>query len=471
MLGRLNFAAAALLATAPAAAAPWLAPGDDQLRGDIEWLAAHGAIDGPVNAWPLPVTQLCRRGAPVGGASAADAARRIAAACTIAKQHSGAEARVGLATDPPVTRGFADAPRANSDLAVAFTQDIGRLHLRLGLGHRDGKLNAEPSYLALDLGGWALYGGYVEHWWGPGRENALLLSTNAAPFPKLGVRRTTPAPLDLPLLSALGPVGVELFAGVLTEQRRDFDNPGLIGMRVAFAPVAGLEIGLNRALQLCGDGRPCNLRLIANGLIGIGDRDNSGTANEPGNQLAGVDLSYRRMIGGVAAHAYVAMAAEDENNLIVEQFGRLGGFEISGSNWQVHAEAADTLAVKLFGGKDYPGSFYNHHIYTDGFRYRRRALGSSLDGDGRMLVVAGSVTDADDRRAYASVRNVDLNRSGNPNNPLTSGPVSFNQLTGGIELPALAGRLRLEARVADGSAEANGVAPRAQLELSFRIRR
>ncbi|MDO9487033.1 MAG: capsule assembly Wzi family protein, partial [Sphingomonadaceae bacterium] len=292
-----------------------------------------------------------------------------------------------------------------------------------------------------------------------------------------GIRRTTPAPIDLPLLRALGPVGVEMFAGVLTEERGDFDHPGLIGMRVAVAPAPGLEIGLNRALQLCGAGRPCSLGLVVDGLIGLGNRDNSGTPDEPGNQLAGFDVSYRRQLGAVAAHAYLEMAAEDENNLIVEQFGRLAGIELSGAagpdgaRWQLHAEAVDTLAVKLFGGKDYPGSFYNHHIYTDGFRYRRRALGSSLDGDGRMLVVSGSVSDANDRRAYASWRNVDLNRSGSPRNPLTPAPVSFDQLTGGLEIPALAGRLRLEARVADGSAAAGGVVPRAQLELSFQIRR
>ncbi len=395
----------------------------------------------------------------------------------MARRRSGAEARLGLTTAPAVMRGFADAPRADTDLSAALSHDVGPLHLRLGVGQRDGRLNAEPSRVTLDLDGWALYGGYVEHWWGPGRETALLLSTNAAPFPKLGIRRTTPAPIDLPLLRALGPVGVEMFAGVLTERRSDFDNPGLIGMRVAFAPAAGLEIGLNRALQLCGAGRPCSLRLIANGLIAFGNRDNSGTANEPGNQLAGFDVSWRRTFGGIAAHGYVEMEGEDENNLIVEQFGRLAGVELSGAagsdgaGWTVHAEAVDTLAVKLFGGKDYPGSFYNHSIYADGFRYRRRAIGSSLDGDGRMLVVAGSLTDAGDRRVYASWRHVDLNRSARSRNPLTPEAVSFGQLAGGIELPARAGRLRLEARVADGRARASGVVPRALLELSLRIAR
>lgn len=476
MFARTLLALSLLSAAMPVVAAPWLDAGDEMLRRDAELLAAAGAITGPVNAWPLPVAQLCRPAGALASPRLRAAARRVAAACDIARR-GGVEARIDVASDAALVRGFAEAPRANSDLAASLSREVGRLHVRLGAGQRDGRFNAEPSFVALDVGGWALYGGYVEHWWGPGRETALLLSTNAAPFPKIGIRRTTPAPIDLPLLRALGPVGVEMFAGVLTEKRNDVDNPGLIGLRVAVAPATGLEIGFNRALQLCGAGRPCNLRLIANGLIGFGDRDNSGTPNEPGNQLAGFDVSYRRQIGDVTAHGYVEMEAEDENNLIVEQFARLAGFGLSGAagadggSWNLQAEAVDTLAIKLFGSQRYPGSFYNHSIYTDGFRYRDRALGSSIDGDGRMLMLAGSVTDPADRRIYASFRTIDLNRSGSSRNPLTPVPVGFDQLAGGIELPALAGRLRLEGRIADGSAQATGVVPRAQLELSFRIAR
>src|SRR3546814_5985348 len=46
-----------------------------------------------------------------------------------------------------------------------------------------------------------------------------------------------------------------MFVGDLGN-RRDFDNTKVIAMRFDFAPAPGLEIGLNRALQLCGDNRP-----------------------------------------------------------------------------------------------------------------------------------------------------------------------------------------------------------------------
>ncbi|MFC3713155.1 capsule assembly Wzi family protein [Sphingoaurantiacus capsulatus] len=464
--------AALLFTAAPTSAAPWVEAGSEQLRQDVDRLAAAGAIRGPINAWPLPAAQLCKIGEV--DAALADAARRIAAACAA----DGPRLTSYVTSEPALIRGFGTTARGEGDIAASASKDFGRINLRFGAGMRDGKAHLEPTLLTLDYGGWAIYGGFVDHWWGPGRENALLLSTNARPTPQIGFRRTAPAPIDLPVLRALGPVSVEVFAGLLTGDRRDYKNTALVAMRAAFAPAPGLEIGLNRALQLCGQNRPCDLNMLADAIIAFGDRDNSGTPNEPGNQLAGGDVSYRTMIGPVAAQVYAEIEGEDENNVIVEQFGRVAGFALTGpagedgASWSLHGEAADTLATKLFGGgKRYPGSFYNHSIYTDGYRYRGRSLGSSLDGDGRMWALAGSYTDADDRRVYATWRKVELNRSGTARNPITLVPAEFHLLTAGVELPAATGRLRLEGRLADRDAGARPLVPGAAVELSFTLAR
>lgn len=464
-----------LLVGAPAAAAPWLAPGDERLRRDVERLSAARVISGPINAWPLPTSQLCAD-LPAGPSTLEAERLRLAAACAAAAERA-AEARIASASHAPLLRGFGQAARDTTDVSASVSYDWRRLHVTIGAGRRGTITHIEPSFAALDLDGWAIYGGYVDQWWGPGRETALLLSTNAPPFPKIGLRRTRPRPVDLPLLRALGPVSAEAFVGVLAESRDDFDNPALIGMRVAVAPAAGLEIGFNRALQLCGAGRPCSLGLIADGLIGFGNRDNSGTPNEPGNQLAGVDFAYRRNVGALSAEIYGEAAAEDENNVLIEQFARLAGVALagplgsSGTSWHLHGEAVDTLGVKLFGRKRYPGSFYNHSIYSEGYRYRHRALGSSLDGDGRMFALSASLSDSRDHRVHLSWRSVDLNRRGASRNPVTPVPASFNQLSGGVEFPLLSGRLRLDGTVADRDAAAAAVVPRAQLGLEFTLSR
>src|ERR1700744_3378108 len=53
--GRLGLAlAVSLCLTVPSFASPWAEVGDNQLRGDIELLAAAGVIDDVTTHWPLP---------------------------------------------------------------------------------------------------------------------------------------------------------------------------------------------------------------------------------------------------------------------------------------------------------------------------------------------------------------------------------------------------------------------------------
>lgn len=470
------------IAAVPSSAAPWFEGGSRQLRQDIELLAAAGLVRGPLNVWPLPAAAVC--GAAAAGQNAAPdiaaAARRVADACRASQQETSAEARLQVSNDPALIRDFGGGARGEVDASGRITRTIGRLHLSLGAGYRSGQdgsdVHIEPSYAVLDLGGWALYGGYVEQWWGPGHEQALLFSNNARPFPKLGIKRLTPTPIDLPIVRWLGPIGVEAFAGVLTEQRSDFDNPAIAGIRVAFSPAPGLEIGLNRALQLCGENRPCDAGTILDALIAFGNRDNTGTPDEPGNQIAGFDISYTRRVGSVTAQLYAEAEGEDENHFFVEQYGRLAGLDLTGpagrdgATWSLRAEWANTLASKLFGtSRRYAGSFYNNGIYTEGFRYRRNAIGSSLDTDGWMTTLAGAYTDAADRRLYASWRGVALNRTNLSGHAVSPAREEFNLVTVGAELPLGASQFTLEARMADDVASRAGRLPvSGQIEIGWR---
>lgn len=474
--------AACAAAAAPSSASPWFEAGSRQLRQDVELLAAAGLVRGPLNLWPLPAASVC--GAAGAGRSVAPdvaaAARRVADACRAAGQASSAEARVEVSNDPALIRDFGGGARAEVDASGRITRTVGRLHLSLGAGYRSGQdgsdVHVEPSYAVLDLGGWALYGGYVEQWWGPGHEQALLFSNNARPFPKLGIKRLTPAAIDVPILRWLGPVAVEAFAGVLTEQRSDFDHPAVAGIRLAFSPAPGLEIGLNRALQLCGENRPCDAGTIFDALVAFGNRDNTGTPDEPGNQLAGFDISYTRRIGGVTAQLYAEAEGEDENHFFVEQYGRLAGLDLTGpagpggATWSLRTEWANTLASKLFGtSRRYAGSFYNNSLYTEGFRYRRHAIGSSLDTDGWMMTLAGAYTDAADRRLYASWRGVAVNRTNGGGHAVSPTREAFNLVSVGAELPVGASRLTLEARMADDIASRAGRLPvSGQVEIGWR---
>ena len=43
----------------------------------------------------------------------------------------------------------------------------------------------DGTYAALRLGSnWALYGGWIDTWWGAGQDGAMLFSTSARPMPR-----------------------------------------------------------------------------------------------------------------------------------------------------------------------------------------------------------------------------------------------------------------------------------------------
>jgi hypothetical protein len=474
---------AGLVATG-AAAGPWAPPGDARMRTDVELLAAHGYIIGPVNAWPLPWGQIDHGLARAREANglAPDVLAAVGRLETLSEMNRRATnftVRAQATNSASLVRGFDRVARNPGDVTVAAAHDLGRLHVQWGAtwisdgtpGQRATRFqngfSPDPSFAALRMGNWALYGGWIDTWWGAGRDGSLLFSTSARPFPKVGIRRLQPYSIDFPVLRWLGPVSFDMFAGVVTE-KRDFDNPGVIGMRLAFQPTRYFEIGLNRGLMLCGSGRPCDLRIIGQALLGIGDFDNTGTFDEPGNQIAGFDMAYRRPIGtsGDVLKLHFEAIAEDADNILIEQFARQIGAGVSGplgsggALYDAGLEYTDTqgsllLAPLRIGWKTanevFPGSVYNHFIYTDGWTYGRRPIGYSLDGDARAMTVHVAITDERNRRWHLSARNILLNMNEFDSYRVSKTRERIGVLTGGVNWPTRMGDVRAEVRLQHGA--------------------
>jgi len=485
LFARLALIAAATLAPATAIAGPWLEAGDRQVRADVELLKAAGFIRGPVNAWPLPWAQVAAGLEIAEGQTLPPhigaAVRRLNILSDRDGQSSRYEINARVTNRPSVVRDFGSTAREDADVSVRAEHELGKLYLSYGVGYRDNQqgedVHLEPAHAALALGNWALYGGYVETWWGPGHDSALLFSTNARPIPRVGFRRLAPKPIDFPVLEWLGPWSFDIFAGIATEDRNDFSNPAIVGMRLSFEPVPGLEIGLNRGIQMCGENRPCDLDTIGSALIGIFNQDNTGSLDEPGNQLAGVDISYTRMFGNVAVRAYTEWEAEDEDNVLIDQFARLAGVTLSGpigesgASWTFLGEWSDTLAIKFLGDTRYPGSFYNNFIYTDGFTYRDRSFGHSLDGDSELWTAGLSVTDPGNRRFYGTYRRVDINKTTTARNRISQNRETFDAFEAGVEWPTQFGDISLEARLDTDAPNTPGVSDsKAAFELGWRTR-
>jgi hypothetical protein len=473
---RFGLASLALLFAVPAAAGPWVGPGDARLRTDIELLRAHGYIVGPVDAWPLPWAQIdrgierARAGAALPPHLAA-AVQRVAALSAYNQKPTRYLVRTAATNEPAIVRGFERVARNTADVTVAASHDRGALHVTWGGSWQsDGTdqqratrfgngFSPDPSFVALRLGqNWSLYGGWIDTWWGPGQDGAMLFSTSARPMPKVGFRRLEPFSIDAPVLRWLGPVTFDMFVGIANE-KRDYDNPAMVGIRFAFQPTPWFEIGLNRGLQLCGSGRPCDARIIGRALLGLADFDNTGTLDEPGNQLAGFDMSYKRPIGktGQILKLSFATTAEDADNILIEQFARQIGVGISGPVGDKGVlldagfEYLDSQATKFFGkltaDNAYPGSTYNNFIYTDGWTYGRRPVGHSLDGDTRAITVHMALTDTENRRWHLAARHIDLNVNDDPRYRLSRNRELIGVMEGGVNWPTRIGDLRANARL------------------------
>ncbi|HZD52786.1 MAG TPA: capsule assembly Wzi family protein, partial [Woeseiaceae bacterium] len=195
-----------------------------------------------------------------------------------------------------------------------------------------------------------------------------------------------------------------------------------------FRPLSSLEIGLSRTAQWCGEGRPCDLGTFADLLAG---RDNVGdqgieTGNEPGNQLAGVDLRWSLARFRLPVAVYGQFIGEDEAGGFPSRYLAQVGVEGTGSrgerwSYRWFGEIADT-SCGFYESNNF-NCAYNHGIYRTGYRYRGRAIGHGADNDARLLSFGVMLIDDAATRWNLLARYGELNRGGAPDVRHTLTPV------------------------------------------------
>lgn len=458
-------ALAALLLHGAAEATPWAEPGDRQLRRDIEILSAYGVISGPVTTWPIPWAQISRHMAetPLEAlpAHVQNALLRVRARLPRKRDYRGIgyDVEIQGTNEVRAVRDFGGGARADGDVRLSADKHFSSTYFRLSVGFRDdqpGKdVHFDGSYFVKALGNWMVYGGFVDQWWGPGTESALILSTNARPMAKVGLMRLNPKAFKSKWLRWIGPWQFNLFAARMDTDRNDFAHPIIVGMRLSVRPIKGLDLGVSRSLQLCGSGRPCGFGIWKDALIGVGNADNTGTFDEPGNQLASVDFRYSRYFGKYDFAVYGELLGEDEDNYLIDRmavtFGLTAGGGTAGGNlaWTLSTEFTDTKGNRVFGRGVFPGVIYNHFIYTDGYRFQGRSIGASVDSDSRLLTIRGTLTDARGRNFWLRYRYADINDTGDARNGLSASAEKIKSIGAGAGIPTRFGQFSGELRAAD----------------------
>lgn len=377
-------------------AAPWMDPGDSRLRHHIQVLADAALIRVPVNTWPLMWSGVMNELGLIRGKVLTPAQRRAVAYIsqsfdrqTNTLNHH-VSASVAEQIDP--VQGFATPRRGEQSVTLGseYLADTwaGRLQVSWVDDPIDNKrYRYDGSYIAALLGNWAVSVGALDRWWGPGRETALIWSNNTRPIPGVSIQRNNSAPFNTWLLRWLGPWQLVVFAGKL-EEERFVPNTTLLGMRINFRPASWLELGLSRTAQWGGDGRPQSWDSFFDAVVGKENyaSEDAELAQQPGNQLAGIDWRASWAKNAATFSFYGELIGEDEAGFLpsrrIVTLGLDGAFSAWGSDFRVYLEASDTASERRYATARYDYT-YEHAAYRSGYRYRGRAIGASIDNDTR----------------------------------------------------------------------------------------
>ena len=437
-LAGLAFAA---IAGRAAHAGLWAPPGDAALRGDLALLVDRRRIELPLSAWPISREDLQHQVAlanDTGDWSPAESAAlaRIEAWIDSERREDGVEAttHVAAALRPVKFRTFDATPRAPGEMGVAVDWETDRWFGNVqatgvstpGDGQR---LRPDGTYIGSYLGRWYLSAGWIDRWWGPGREGSLILSTNARPMPGISFDRATSVPFESRWLQWIGPWTYSMFLSQMEGGRQDVSKALFFGQRFTFRPLFGLELGISRTAQFCGTGRRCDLNSFKNMLIGSDNAtQNVSARDEPGNQMGGFDARWTPSRRWPLA-LYTQWIGEDQQQGIPFKYLGLIGAESwlgmrSGSQLRIHLEFADT-ACSWYRSTPIFGCSYIQHIFNaEGYRFRGRSIGHSIDADGRELALGFDWIGDHGAHWAGRVRRMDLDRGGSfsPSNQASSVP-------------------------------------------------
>ena len=433
----------ALLVCIPigAMAEPLAAPGDMRLRHDLQLLNDSGVIDVPMTTWPIGLGDI---NAAFDGVDARNLGVMERAAYERVREHLSWELevgtvrfRVGLAAaeNPRVIRSFEQTPREEGGASVGLNWLGERFAVNLSASYAVNPFDGEEfrpdgTYVGVAVGNWMLTAGWQERWWGPSRDGSLILGSNARPTPAIMLQRNISKPFETKWLSWMGPWAFSTFMGVLDDERT-IKDAWLFGVRGSIRPPGtGLEIGLSRTAQWCGEDRPCDIGTFVKLLTG---QDNSGVnvdpEDEPGNQLGGFDVRWV-LPRQIPIALYMQWIGEDGRGggegvgawlrqLGIEHWGSVRGFE-----HRTHFEVSDsTCREGGFGFSDKrPNCGYKHSIYTTGYRYRGRSLGHSGDSDTLSYSIGSTLVQSAGPVWNVLLRYMEINRVGPPDSRHTLTP-------------------------------------------------
>jgi hypothetical protein len=281
----------------------------------------------------------------------------------------------GPDTPQPVSHGMTS--HSNYDAAIAaYWQPSASFLVTAGVLAYEGEAAPTGTVASFGLDVAQVDVGYRDRWWSPAMGSAMLLSTQAATMPSVTISNYKPL--------TKAKFRYEAFLARMSESSNiAFDtgttagHPRLAGLHLSIEPLPGWSLGVSRIMQYGGGDREESFGDLLDAFFNPADRDNTGTAEDFGNQVA--SLTSQFVIGEpLPLTVYIEYAGEDTSTL--SNF-RLGNTALS-------AGIAFPQLGKRFSATfeltDWQNGWYVHHIYADGLRHEGHVLGH-WGGDWRVL--------------------------------------------------------------------------------------
>lgn len=420
-----------LLAPLSSVAAPLSEAGNLRLRHDLQLLSDISSVDILLTTWPLSSNDI---NSSLGNIDTSNLSSQGLAAYRRVKSIVRDDMSTGVphfslhtsaALRPRFIRTFQDTPREEGELGGQFSWVGDRFTVNLAASisanpFDDDEFRPDGTYVGVALGNWMLTAGWQERWWGPGRDGSLILSTNARPSPGVSIQRNVSTPFESKWLRWIGPWTLTSFMTEL-DDKRVVNDAWFFGIRGTFKPPnTGLEIGISRTAQWCGDSRPCDLGTFVDLLVGNDNRGvNIDPENEPGNQLGGFDIRWH-FPKQIPVALYMQWIGEDGRG----GGGAIGSWlrQVGAEHWgnvgklshRTHLEISDTTCRQGgFGfSEQVPNCAYGHSIYRTGYQFQGKSLAHTIDGDGLSYSFGSTLVQSAGHSWNISLRYMEINQVG-----------------------------------------------------------
>ena len=228
------------------------------------------------------------------------------------------------------------------------------------------------------------------------------------------------------------------------ESDRAVPDTKILLNRFTFSPFKRFELGASWAAMWGGEGQPSDfgdfIDVITFKGVCTRNRDACGAEDltKQGNHLAGFDIKYSFNIFERPVSVYAQRIGEDAaGTLNITDQASLFGISTYFGNAKVHIETSDTNVACAGDGSTITNCYYENGIYSSGYRFRGRVIGSTFDSDAKQITAGANIRFDGGAIAEIIIRKAELNPDGTRPSPVLTGDVTEDllQLSGFYQRP------------------------------------